>query len=43
MRPGYFANKASSVVKASRYALLKLCQAEQDTGYQYFAVWYEDV
>ena len=37
-RPGYFANRASSVGKASRYALLKLCQPEQDAGYQYFAV-----
>ena len=43
MRPGYVANSASSVGKVSRYTLLKLCQPEQDAGYQYFAVWYEDV
>ena len=42
MRPGYFAKRASSVGKTSRYTLLKLRQPEQDAGYQYFAVWYDE-
>jgi len=27
----------------AEHALLKLCQPEQDAGYQYVAVWYEEV